>query len=189
MIAPHSVQLMTDSPLVLFKAIAAQHLGVSIWLAREDLAWLDDPGPVPARVKHGYADQAASEPIDIQAQLNARRIVLSCKDGSAFRIVTLIAPEPPANKNVLALTDEGEVVVLQQTDAARHPNGVTQIYGAEPGLVVITREVIRRATRGPFLEGHAVASYVREVLTPDGWKAAIEALVIPSNIIKSWSLA
>jgi len=182
--ATRAVQVDTDSPLALLKAIARQHFGPSIWLAFEDMSWLYDPHQVPRRVGHAYAEQAATTPVNLDTY-RARRIRLLCKDGSTFGIVALIAPEPAGDKSVLALTEDGEAIVLQQTHAAIHDNGVTQVYGAEPGVVIITQDVLRRSTRGPFLKGHQVERCVREVLTTDGWKGATDALIIPSGIIKS----
>jgi hypothetical protein len=183
------VSFRPDCLLKVVRAFAAAHLPLQLWVLPRDIAWIGDDSVAPQPIDTLYVDPGYRLAMKLSypggwTVAIPKSIRLDCKNGVSHRIVAPLAPDVDPDKAMLGLTDKHEVVILLQTAGANiKPDGMVQIYGGAPGLLVLTPEHIQQRRRRALIYGDNVLSLATEELADDGaWRSA----ACGATISRSW---
>lgn len=181
------MRILSNTPLELIKSIVEQNSGAPLWLhPATHAALLDRTVLTKPPIEHVYKDNTYAEPIDTRILRFAKCLVLTCKNGTIYRIGALLAPVVPGPL-AFFLTTEMQAVLVAQTDAARHQDGTVQIYGAEPSLTVLVPEQLMPQIGKPLIVGDSVASFgVERLDSSDQWQT--DKVQIPRSLIREIKL-
>lgn len=178
------MRVLSDNPNEMMAAIVEQHLGPPLWLTAEAVAVLmaRDQGSEPLVL---YSDGTYQTTINPDATPRTKCLALRTREGKTLRILARLYPDVGNGKYPMYLTADRSIILLLQTHAARKSDGVIQIYGAEPGLMVFTPEKIRAFTQSPatLIGGDVVASFhVEEKNSTAEWAHVDVSFTIPRGM-------
>ena len=183
------MRIIADKPIELLRAQVNKNLIRVIPL--DGIQWaVDDSQPLPDPSRYVSMpnelqttpidlatiklDPASFVPVDLKT-LNARMVLYGPEEtGVRYDVVAAIGPDLPEIPNLYLVTSDGVVVIAVHTNAAIHPDGVIQVWGAEAGIALLTIAQLR-ADRGKKLlsSGSCVKAFGIERRTDDGcWHPA-----------------
>ena len=114
--------------------------------------------PATGHVAECFAEIACVNRLDVDS-FATRGILSSEQDPAAFTVLAEVCVPPvdvPTPPVVVLLTAQMEVVFACGTDASAQPDGTIQIYGADPGLVVLTVEQFKTQLNRKLIRGTAI---------------------------------
>jgi hypothetical protein len=177
--------------LLLLRAYMQQHVEMVLWVKPTDLAaFMDTTRPAP-RIAEFFVDGGFSVRMPLAFPGGAtvefpKCLRLTCKGDVTYRLVASLAPDADPSKAMFALTDDHQVVmVLQTRGAAELADGTVQIYGGEPGLLVITPAMLRHEQSKVFQHGDTVLAFSTEARELAGeWKVVPVEVALDSGLLR-----
>jgi hypothetical protein len=143
-------RIFANNPIELVHSLVARQLCLVYVHPLKLIALVNSAAPMIDPLVECFTDVALSNRIN-PATLNKRLVCSSDRVGDpVYHVVASVFPVVPKAPIVVLMTDTSEIILVVQTDSARHEDGTIQIYGAEPGLSMFTPKQLK-TQRSPKL--------------------------------------
>lgn len=153
------------------------------WFSPDAMRWLSDRSARPEKLTTLYEDASYTTSLDLTKHIFERSVFITGQE-STYRVVGALAPDAGPAQSLLCLTEEREFLVIARTSALRHDDGTVQIYGAEPGVTLLTPARFRDQFRNKLIDGDSFRSIRFEIRDKaEGWRRHPHAVAIAEQLI------